>query len=71
MKTRIIFTFIFSAAFFMVAFTQSAMSADGSHFLVDFGKFSPPIREMAQSFEGQPAEQFMALMLRLIISISQ
>lgn len=60
MKAKIILTFIFSAAFFMVAFSQEAKSEDGSHFLVDFEKFSPPIREMAQSFEGQPAEQFLA-----------
>jgi len=60
MKAKIIFTFIFSACFFLAAFAQEAMSSDGSHFLVDFEKFSPPIREMAQSFEGRPAEQFMA-----------
>ncbi len=60
MKAKIIFTFIFSAAFFMAAFAQEAMSEDGSHFLVDFGKFSPPVREMAQAFEGQAAEKFLA-----------
>lgn len=60
MKAKIILTFIFSAIFFMAAFAQEAKSADGSHFLVDFEKFSPPVRDMAQSFEGRPAEQFLA-----------
>lgn len=44
----------------MAAFAQDAKSEDGSHFLVDFGKFSPPVRAMVESFEGKPAEQFLA-----------
>ncbi|MEM9547274.1 MAG: redoxin domain-containing protein [Bacteroidota bacterium] len=30
------------------------------HFLVEFDKFSPPIQDLIRSFEGQPAEQFLA-----------
>ena len=60
MKAKIIFTFIFSAAFFMAAFAQDAKSDDGTHFLVDFGNFSPPISAIAESFEGKPTAQFLA-----------
>ena len=44
----------------MAAFAQEAISDDGSHFLVDFEKFSPPVKEMIKAFKGQPAEQFLA-----------
>lgn len=40
--------------------SAQAKSTDGEYYLVDFEKFSPPIREMAMAFEGQPAEQFLA-----------
>ncbi len=30
------------------------------HFLVEFDKFSPPVKDMVKSFEGFPAEQFLA-----------
>lgn len=43
------------------AITQSIgqKNAQG-HFLVEFEKFSPPIQDLVKSFEGQPAEQFLA-----------
>ena len=30
------------------------------HFLVEFEKFTPPIQDLIKSFEGYPAEQFLA-----------
>jgi peroxiredoxin len=37
----------------------SQESAQG-HFLVEFAKFTPPIQDLVKSFEGYPAEQFLA-----------
>lgn len=59
MKTKIYLTLLASALIFTFGFTQT-MTSDGSHFLVDFESFSPPVKEMAMSFEGRPAEQFLA-----------
>ena len=43
-------------------FSSTAYSQVGEsgHFLVTFEKFSPPIQDMVKSFEGYPAEAFMA-----------
>lgn len=30
------------------------------HFLVEFAKFTPPVQDLVKSFEGYPAEQFLA-----------
>lgn len=45
---------------FLFAVSLSAQVGDDGHFLVEFEKFSPPVRDMVTNFEGQPAENFMA-----------
>lgn len=43
----------------LIVFAQ-AKSADGSHFVVDFSGFTPPEQEIIKSYEGMPAEPFLA-----------
>jgi len=56
MKHIIIGTFLCIFTIFQVTSQESAQG----HFLVEFAKFSPPIQDLVKSFEGYPAEQFLA-----------
>lgn len=56
MKNIILSTFLLV---FIVFQGTSQESAQG-HFLVEFAKFTPPIQDLVKSFEGYPAEQFLA-----------
>lgn len=50
-------------ATFLCVFTMTQTIAQDNlqgHFLVEFEKFSPPVKDLVKSFEGQPAEQFLA-----------
>lgn len=42
-----------------INFGMAQDNAQG-HFLVEFEKFSPPTQDLVRSFEGRPAEQFLA-----------
>jgi len=46
-------------SFFVQSQVTSQNNAQG-HFLVEFAKFTPPIQDLVKSFEGFPAEQFLA-----------
>ena len=56
MKNILIVTFLS-----FIGFT-SGFSQDNpqGHFLVEFTKFTPPVQDLVKSFEGYPAEQFLA-----------
>ncbi|MEE9438690.1 MAG: hypothetical protein V3V14_06790 [Saprospiraceae bacterium] len=54
---NILFSFALSVLF--VGFISAQDSVQG-HFLVEFAKFSPPTQDLVKSFEGFPAEQFLA-----------
>lgn len=43
-----------------VSFQSVAQKNAQGHFLVEFAKFSPPTQDVVRSFEGFPAEQFLA-----------
>lgn len=38
----------------------SSLSYGQDHFMVEFEAFTPPVKDMIRSFEGQPAEPFLA-----------
>lgn len=44
---------------FAITLGVSQDNAQG-HFLVEFAKFTPPVQDLVKSFEGFPAEQFLA-----------
>ena len=44
----------------LITLNLSGQDNPQGHFLVEFEKFSPPVQDMVKSFEGQPAEQFLA-----------
>lgn len=44
---------------FALSQMTSQQNAQG-HFLVEFEKFTPPVQDLIKSFEGFPAEQFLA-----------
>jgi len=54
---NIIIAVIFSILTINIGAAQD--NAQG-HFLVEFAKFTPPVQDLVKSFEGQPAEQFLA-----------
>ena len=43
-----------------VVFSLEAQDNVQGHFLVEFAKFSPPTQDLVKTFEGFPAEQFLA-----------
>jgi len=53
---------IFIAAFLSLFTISTGVSQDNAqgHFLVEFAKFTPPVQDLVKSFEGFPAEQFLA-----------
>ena len=56
MKNILIVTFL-SLFVFTLGFSQN--NSQG-HFLVEFAKFTPPVQDLVKSFEGYPAEPFLA-----------
>lgn len=56
MKNIIIATIL---SIFTISLGVSQDNAQG-HFLVEFAKFTPPVQELVKSFEGSPAEPFLA-----------
>lgn len=56
MKNIILGTFLCIFTIFQGASQENAQG----HFLVEFEKFTPPIQDLIKSFEGYPAEQFLA-----------
>ncbi|MDF1696802.1 MAG: redoxin domain-containing protein [Saprospiraceae bacterium] len=50
------------AFLFATLFIPQGNSQDNAqgHFLVEFAKFTPPIQDLIRTFEGQPAELFLA-----------
>lgn len=54
---NIIIAAILSTLVFTSTFSQGG---ETGHFLVEFEKFSPPVQDLVKSFEGMPAEQFLA-----------
>ena len=40
--------------------TQAQEESESGHYLVEFEKFTPPVKDMIRSFEGLPATTFMA-----------
>lgn len=56
MKNIILGIFLCIFTIFQVSSQENAQG----HFLVEFAKFTPPIQDLVRSFEGQPAEQFLA-----------
>jgi len=56
MKNIIIASFL---SIFTITIGASQDNTQG-HFLVEFAKFTPPVQDLVKSFEGFPAEQFLA-----------
>ncbi len=53
---------IIIATFFSIFIISQGVAQDNAqgHFLVEFAKFTPPVQDLVKSFEGFPAEQFLA-----------
>jgi len=53
---------LFLSTLFIILFSFSLSAQDPTtgHFLVTFEKFSPPVQDLVKSFEGFPAENFLA-----------
>jgi len=49
----------FAMSLYIACSLQAQDNAQG-HFLVEFAKFSPPTQDLVKTFEGFPAEQFLA-----------
>lgn len=56
MKIKLLTTFL---GLFLCFFSFAQDNAQG-HFLVTFDKFTPPVQDLVKSFEGFPAETFLA-----------
>lgn len=52
--------YIYTLIVCLFTILQGVAQGEPGHFLVTFEKFSPPVQDLVKSFEGFPAEQFMA-----------